>query len=211
MQQHPYAAPIDDEAVSKKQKGSFIECDICHYVCKNIKEIGAHKRDVHSAVYRPKSRQLVSQSSTPSVTPNKATKHPTVNPQSSSTQVSCHLCKMVIVEGSSVFRHISAEHPQYKFFCDYETCYRSFITISSLYKHKRQVHAKEQKNIPESEDFTVGCGQEFKYEDACDEHDCPTCQKAKVASLKREPKVEPQEGNISTGNKRSTHSSKTKK
>ena len=137
MQQHPYAAPIDDDAVSKKQKGSFIECDICHFVCKNIKEIGAHKRDVHSAVYRPKSKQLVSQLSTPSVTPNKATKHHTVTPQSSG--------KMLIVEGSSVFRHISAEHPQYKFFCDYETCYRSFITRSGLYKHKNRCMLKKQK------------------------------------------------------------------
>ena len=114
---------------------------------------------------------------------------------------------MVIVEGSNVFGHISAEHPQYKFFCDYETCYRSFITRSGLY-------AKEQKDIPESEDFTVGCilcGQEFKSEDACDDHDCPTRQKSKVASLKREPKVKPQEGNISNGNKRSTCSLKMKK
>ena len=100
------------------------------------------------------------------------------------------------------------------FFCEYETRYRSFITRSGLYKHKRQVHTKEQKESPESKEFTVGCilcGQEFKSEDACDEHDCPGWKKSNVASLKTEPKAEPKEGNISTVNKRSTCSLKTKK
>ena len=83
-----------------KQKSSFIECDICHYVCKNVKELGAHKREVHSGVYKPKSKQSVPPSKPPAATPTKATKHPTVSPQGSGTQVACHLCKMLFDDGS---------------------------------------------------------------------------------------------------------------
>ena len=116
----------------------------------------------------------------------------------------------------SVLGHISAEHPQYKFFCDYESCYRPFITAcrSCLYKHKKQVHPKEPKEGPETDDFTVACilcGQEFNSEDACDKHDCPAYKKAKAMAIKKEPKVEPEDGNISNGNKRSTCSSRGKK
>ena len=144
-------------------------------MCKNVKGLGAHKREVHSGVYKPKSKQSVPPLTTAAATPTKSTTHPTVSPQGSGTQVACRLCKMLFDDGSSVLGHISAEHPQYKFFCDYESCYRSFITRSGLYKHKKQVHPKEPKEGPETDDFTVGCflcGQEFNSEDACDEHEC---------------------------------------
>ena len=76
------------------------------------------------------------------------------------------------------------------------------------------MHPKEPKEGPETDDFTVGCilcGQEFNSEDACDEHDCPTCRKAKAAAIKKEPKMEPKDGNVSNGNKRSTPNSRWKK
>ena len=93
---------------------------------------------------------------------------------------------MVFEDGSSVFRHIQAKHPQYIFFCDYPVCYRTFITRSGS-KHKKQVHPKELDK-PESEDFTVGyvlCGLEFSSEEVCDEHECPACKKAKATDIKR--------------------------
>ena len=161
-----------------------------------------------------KSKQSVPPSTPPAATPTKATTHPTVSPQGSGTQVACRLCKILFDDGSSVLGHISAEHPQYKFFCDYESYYRSFITRSGLCKHKKQVHPKEPKEGPETDDFTVGCilcRQEFNSEDACDKHDCPTRKKAKAVTIKKEPKVEPKDGNVSNGNKRSAHSSRGKK
>ena len=140
----------------------FIECDICHAACKNIKELGSHKGEVHAGVYKLKSKQVIPPSTPPAPTPSKSSKHPTVSPQVSGTQVACNLCKMVFDDGSSVFGHIQVEHPQYIFFCDYSACYRSFITRSHLYKHKKQVHPKEQdKPKPETEEFAVGyvlCG-----------------------------------------------------
>ena len=98
---------------------------------------------------------------------------------------------MVFDDGSSVFGHIQAEHPQYIFFCDYTACYRSFITRLGLYKHKKQVHPKEQeKPDPETEEYmyTVGCvlcGLEISSEEACNEHDCPACKKAKATAIKK--------------------------
>ena len=89
--------------------------------------------------------------------------------------------KMVFDDGSSVFGHIQVEHLQYIFFSDCPACYRSFITRSGLYKHKKQVHPNEQDNPdPENDEYVVGCvlyGLEFTSEEACDEHDCPSHKK----------------------------------
>ena len=76
---------------------------------------------------------------------------------------------------------------------------------------KKQVHPNEQeKPDPETEEYTVGCvlcGLEFSSEEACNEHDCPACKKAKATVIKKEPKVEPEDGNISNR----THSSRGRK
>ena len=122
-----------DDSSSQKQKSSFIKCDICHAVCKNIKELGAHRYEVHAGVYKPKLKQVIPPSTPPAATPSKSLKQPTVSPQ--------------VDDGSSVFGHIQAEHPQYIFFCNCTACYRSFITRSGLYKHKKQVHSKEQGKL----------------------------------------------------------------
>ena len=77
------------------------------------------------------------------------------------------------------------------------------------------MHPKEQnKTEQETDDFTVGyilCGMEFGSEEASDEHDCPAYKKTMKVAVKKEPKVEMEDGNILNGNKRSTHSSKVKK
>ena len=95
---------------------------------------------------------------------------------------------MVFDDGSGVFGHIRVEHPQYIFFCDYPTCYRSFITRLGLYKHKKQVHPKEQdKPEPDTEEYAVGCvlcGLEFTSEEACNEHDCPSHKKTKEMEIR---------------------------
>ena len=76
---------------------------------------------------------------------------------------------------------------------------------------KKQLHLKEQDK-PEPEAVgCVLCSLEFTWEEACNEHDCPALKKAKAMAIKKEPKVEPKDGNISNRNKRVTHSSRGRK
>ena len=88
------------------------------------------------------------------------------------------------------------------------------MTRSGLYKHTKQVHSKEQaKPDPDAEEFSVGCRlcfMEFNSEEACDAHDCLGKKKLNP-SIKKEPKVDTDNGQNTNGNKRSTCSSLNKK
>ena len=98
----PYGIPIEED-VSQKQKSSFIKCDICHFVCKNIKELGTHKR--HFGHYKPKA-QWMPPSSTPPTQTVLMSKNKPVSPAVSEVEVACHICKMGFSDGSLFVCHI---------------------------------------------------------------------------------------------------------
>ena len=176
---------------------------------KDVKELGLHKWETLSGVNKPKAQWAIPSCTpaTPALTKSKQT---SVSPSVSGNAVACHICKMGFSDGSNFVGHIQAEHPQYKFFCEYPHYYRSFITRSGLYKHTKQVHPKEKANPDlDTEEFTVGCGlcfMEFNSEEACDAHDCVGKKKLNP-SIKKESKVESDNGKNSNVNKMSTYSS----
>ena len=50
----------------------FIECDICHVTSKNVRDLGLHKKEHHSSLFKPKPRlgPVASVSKTPSPVPH---------------------------------------------------------------------------------------------------------------------------------------------
>ena len=171
-----YGIPVEED-VSQKQKSSFTECDIYHFVCKNIRELGIHKRGMHYGHYKPKAQQTPPSSTPPTQTVPTSKNKPVSPAVSEVVEVACHICKMGFSDGSLFVGHIQVEHPCYSCFCNFPNCYRSFVTRSGLYKHMKQVHQNDKPDDDKPDDdtaeFNVGCGlcyMEFNSEEACDAH-----------------------------------------
>ena len=95
---------------------AFIECDICHVTCKNVRDLGLHKKEHHSVLFKPKPRQgpVSSVSKTLSPVPHGNVQKTRIgSPVLLPGQIACPLCKIGCNDKNVLMGHVSAEHVQY--------------------------------------------------------------------------------------------------
>ena len=127
----------------------FIECDICHITCKNVRDLGLHKKEHHSGLFKPKPRPgpVSSVSKTQSPVPHgNVQKTPIGSPVLLPRQIACPLCKISCNDKNVLMGHVSAEHS------NTSSCVMSLIALrftlvnlgcSNIRKHTRKWWKKQ--------------------------------------------------------------------
>ena len=156
----------------------FIECDICHLLCKNVRALGQHKKENHFSTVKPKAHPgplpLATKPPSP-VSHGTVQKTPVTSPVLLPGQIACSLCKISCNDKNVLLGLL----------CDELNCNKVYISKSGLFKHKK-THVQEETD---DSVLCMDCQQIFKTEADCDNHDCPALPPKKKPNDIQNPKV----------------------